>query len=225
MPDECPSIRSMARNVLPVLVGPSTAVTPAPRRRPSRVTGDENEIGIRFPGWGGPLSAGGLAFVYHNATPDQRALNFGNESGTNPARIGDSGVVEFRSRRYLAGLKATATTWGSKRCPDPAKTHPILNDRAKHLRPGSQSAGSFHSVDKSWITGMPGALPQAITAAFTASLRRPPRPVAAPPRRTELPASHPCRSASGSKSGTAPARGLSRWAPARPPCRAGSPDI
>src|SRR4029079_1838887 len=51
MPDEWPSIRSMARWVLPVLVGPSTAVTPAPRRRPSRVTGDENEIGIGFPGW------------------------------------------------------------------------------------------------------------------------------------------------------------------------------
>ncbi len=30
MPDECASIRSMARWVLPVLVGPSTAVTPAP---------------------------------------------------------------------------------------------------------------------------------------------------------------------------------------------------
>ena len=28
--------------------GPSTAVTPAPRRRPSRVTGDENEMGITF---------------------------------------------------------------------------------------------------------------------------------------------------------------------------------
>src|SRR6187200_2173655 len=61
MPDECPSIRSMARNVLPVLVGPSTAVTPAPRRRPSRLTGDENERGILVPGWGGPLQPAGTA--------------------------------------------------------------------------------------------------------------------------------------------------------------------
>src|SRR5215210_2581076 len=122
MPDECPSIRSIARKVLPVLVGPSTAVTPAPRRRPSRVTGDENEIGIRFPGWGGPLSAGGHAFVYHNATPDQRALNLGNESGTNPARIGDSGLVEFRSPRHVAGLRTPATTSGSEASPNPRQT-------------------------------------------------------------------------------------------------------
>src|SRR5712671_6859651 len=32
-PDECASMRSMARCVLPVLVGPSTAVTPAPGAR------------------------------------------------------------------------------------------------------------------------------------------------------------------------------------------------
>ena len=34
-------MRSMARWVLPVLVGPRTAVTPAPRRRPSRDAGDD----------------------------------------------------------------------------------------------------------------------------------------------------------------------------------------
>ena len=47
-----PSMRSMARWVLPVLVGPSTAVTPAPRARASRVTGEEKEMGIddRKPG-------------------------------------------------------------------------------------------------------------------------------------------------------------------------------
>src|ERR1700759_2791548 len=33
IPDECASIRSIARCVLPVLVGPSTAVTPAPGTR------------------------------------------------------------------------------------------------------------------------------------------------------------------------------------------------
>src|SRR3954471_4359440 len=46
MPDEWPSMRSIARWVLPVLVGPSTAVTPAPRARASRLIGDEKEIGI-----------------------------------------------------------------------------------------------------------------------------------------------------------------------------------
>src|SRR6185437_14478633 len=33
IPDECANIRSIARCVLPVLVGPSTAVTPAPGAR------------------------------------------------------------------------------------------------------------------------------------------------------------------------------------------------
>jgi hypothetical protein len=34
---------------LPVLVGPSTAVTPAPRARPSRLVVGEKEIGIKDP--------------------------------------------------------------------------------------------------------------------------------------------------------------------------------
>jgi hypothetical protein len=46
MPDEWASMRSMARWVLPVLVGPSTAVTPAPRALESRLVGEEKEIGI-----------------------------------------------------------------------------------------------------------------------------------------------------------------------------------
>jgi hypothetical protein len=46
MPDEWASMRSMARWVLPVLVGPSTAVTPVPRALESRLVGEENEIGI-----------------------------------------------------------------------------------------------------------------------------------------------------------------------------------
>src|SRR5690348_11567246 len=42
IPDECASIRSMARCVLPVLVGPSTAVTPAPGARSlANVEGDK----------------------------------------------------------------------------------------------------------------------------------------------------------------------------------------
>src|SRR5262247_4191339 len=46
MPEEWASMRSIARWVLPVLVGPSTAVTPAPRARTSRFGGAENETGI-----------------------------------------------------------------------------------------------------------------------------------------------------------------------------------
>src|ERR1051326_6347504 len=46
MPEECANIRSIARWVLPVLVGPRTAVTPTPRARASRGTGEENETGI-----------------------------------------------------------------------------------------------------------------------------------------------------------------------------------
>src|SRR5262249_44044286 len=49
MPEECASIRSMARCVLPVLVGPSTAVTPEPRARSSRSALGENEIDIESP--------------------------------------------------------------------------------------------------------------------------------------------------------------------------------
>src|SRR2546421_12013722 len=49
MPEECPSMRSMARWVLPVLVGPSTAVTPAPRAPELRLVGEEKEMGISRP--------------------------------------------------------------------------------------------------------------------------------------------------------------------------------
>src|SRR5579871_1070737 len=68
MPDECASIRSIARWVLPVLVGPSTAVTPWPRTTASRDVTEEKEIGIRGPAGGSrrPLVR---PFVYHNATP------------------------------------------------------------------------------------------------------------------------------------------------------------
>jgi hypothetical protein len=47
MPLECASMRSIARCVLPVLVGPSTAVTPAPRARASREAAEENDMGIK----------------------------------------------------------------------------------------------------------------------------------------------------------------------------------
>jgi hypothetical protein len=51
MPEEWPSMRSMARWVLPVLVGPRTAVTPAPRAPESRFDGEEKEMGIDDQEW------------------------------------------------------------------------------------------------------------------------------------------------------------------------------
>src|SRR5262245_53207544 len=47
IPEECASMRSMARCVLPVLVGPSTAVTPAPRAPVPRLFEGEKEMGIK----------------------------------------------------------------------------------------------------------------------------------------------------------------------------------
>src|ERR1700751_2235595 len=45
-PDEWATMRSMARWVLPVLVGPRTAVTPTPRARASRFPDGANVTGI-----------------------------------------------------------------------------------------------------------------------------------------------------------------------------------
>src|SRR5262249_18722863 len=47
IPDECASMRSMARWVFPVFVGPSTAVTPVPRAPETRLLAEEKEIGIK----------------------------------------------------------------------------------------------------------------------------------------------------------------------------------
>jgi hypothetical protein len=63
MPLEWASIRSMARKVFPVLVGPSTAVTPAPRALDADA--DVLEI-ITRPDWRTAHAAG--RFLYHNAT-------------------------------------------------------------------------------------------------------------------------------------------------------------
>src|SRR5689334_22757320 len=75
MPEEWASIRSMARWVLPVLVGPSTAVTPWPRATGSREVTEENEIGITYPeGRTGPALAWTHIRVGEpDATPDQIA--------------------------------------------------------------------------------------------------------------------------------------------------------
>src|SRR6266568_5093877 len=115
IPDECASIRSIARCVLPVLVGPNTAVTPAPRARSSRSALGENEIDIEGPA-GAVATAIKTVLLYHNVTLgkpcacgespvlagkalcllgkpcacwESPVLNVWNESGTNRGRIGD----------------------------------------------------------------------------------------------------------------------------------------
>src|SRR5215831_10276036 len=93
MPDECASMRSMARWVLPVLVGPSTAVTPAPRARASRFTGEEKEIVMSCPkGTALPPSGPSVAhWDRYKCSPPQLK----NESRTNRGRIADSELSNF----------------------------------------------------------------------------------------------------------------------------------
>src|ERR1700739_3137017 len=124
IPDECASIRSMARWVLPVLVGPSTAVTPAPRARASRSVAGEKEIGIEGPDWPPPFpparaaeSWGWGQHLYHNKTPQSPVLKVWNESGTNHGRIGDSRRVRLRSLRHMARLHLPNTRSGVGRLP------------------------------------------------------------------------------------------------------------
>ncbi len=71
MPDECASMRSMARCVLPVLVGPSTAVTPEPRARASRLEGEEKERDILI----GTLSAEIVVSIRYLETPAKCTSN------------------------------------------------------------------------------------------------------------------------------------------------------
>src|SRR4051812_43645579 len=89
-PEECATIRSIARWVLPVLVGPSTAVTPKPGARPSEGIGAIEEKGMLSNVSASPTLVASRQIVYHNATPRRSQLKFWNESGTNRARIGDS---------------------------------------------------------------------------------------------------------------------------------------
>src|SRR5665213_1048910 len=87
----------MARWVLPVLVGPSTAVTPLPGARPlADVKADEEKaIFIEF-------LRRRVEQVFHNATHQGSRLKLWNESGTNRARIGDSYALRLRSPQHLA---------------------------------------------------------------------------------------------------------------------------
>src|SRR5215472_11823974 len=135
MPDECASMRSIARWVLPVLVGPSTAVTPAPRARASRATGEEKEIGITCPAGGEGFRAGPYPpLLYHNAPRQAPPHKRWNESGTNRARIADSITVKVRSRQYVAVWRTRATISGNEArrtpivaiCPIPAGAPPVI---------------------------------------------------------------------------------------------------
>ena len=68
-------MRSMARWVLPVLVGPSTAVTPAPRVRDARAGCGEKLMAITRPDWREELDrAPHAASLYHNATTSMRLV-------------------------------------------------------------------------------------------------------------------------------------------------------
>src|SRR5436305_8092220 len=85
MPVECASIRSIARWVLPVLVGPSTAVTPAPGARPL-ASGEKEEKLMSRKGFRVAVVSG----VFHNATPCEGGFKSWNGYGTERARIADS---------------------------------------------------------------------------------------------------------------------------------------
>src|SRR2546429_4728918 len=97
-PEECASIRSIARWVLPVLVGPSTAVTPAPGARSL-----PNEVGEKAIFCRCFLRRVRLG-VFHNATAMPSRLKLWNESGTKRARIADSAPNLLRSPQHLAWM-------------------------------------------------------------------------------------------------------------------------
>src|SRR5215472_9342371 len=97
MPEECASMRSIARCVLPVLVGPSTAVTPEPGARSAwNVDEGEKAINSRSAVVAGSLahpeakmgSAAGFCEcakclkLCHIATPCVWEFKLGNESRT-----------------------------------------------------------------------------------------------------------------------------------------------
>src|ERR1700738_4502299 len=104
MPEECATIRSIARWVLPVLVGPSTAVTPAPGAR-SWANGEEDDGKAMFY-WVFCVAAGWALIRKWNTRGSETVpqcdalrprIRFWNESGTNRARIGDSHRMLLRS--------------------------------------------------------------------------------------------------------------------------------
>src|SRR5262249_54899087 len=91
----------MARWVLPVLVGPSTAVTPWPRAPASRVD-EEKEMGIQGSRHRGrdptaPRTAMCVSQCDAGGARPGRDLKVANESGPMRGRITDSGQAVFLS--------------------------------------------------------------------------------------------------------------------------------
>src|SRR5260370_7233927 len=94
VPEEWASMRSMARCVLPVLVGPRTAVTPAPRARESRATGEEKEMGISCPEGG----TGPQTLIRPFCTTMRRVMDLGLSSRTSLERIAAESVTPLLSK-------------------------------------------------------------------------------------------------------------------------------
>src|SRR5690242_8549695 len=105
IPDEWASIRSIAKWVLPVLVGPSTAVTPAPRAPLSRATGEakESAIGISATRGTAVRSRRGSC-LYHNATGEAALSRQRQRKGTRPERIAAESLTLQVSRFVLLDI-------------------------------------------------------------------------------------------------------------------------
>src|SRR5579871_6445639 len=104
-------MRSMAKWVLPVLVGPSTAVTA--RDRPASLSEAGAEKATFMRASGKTLAtvtyfrhraecARRLADPYHKAAARKAEFFISNESGTNRGRIGDGGRVYVCSSQEIA---------------------------------------------------------------------------------------------------------------------------
>ena len=225
-------MRSMARWVLPVLVGPSTAVTPAPRARPSRAAGDENEMAISFPGWGRPASAAGTPFCI---TMRRRRTGASPRLKLCERVRNESRPESADSQRCRASF--TATCWIDPAAAKPqhrvvsdaptlsSKTVSIVNARCESVTAReSQAAHRSAAVDNLWITCGAGARAARIGA--TASSRPVDCGGARLRDRDELRRLHHAHAdrRRNRRRGTAPARGCRRPARARPPCRAARPD-
>src|SRR5882757_8757627 len=97
MPEEWPSMRSMARWVLPVLVGPRTAVTPRARIGGGSTVGIIKGNGSR---WLGVVEQGETAkrpCLERNMGLFRARVNPPNAHGTERARIGARAIFVIRS--------------------------------------------------------------------------------------------------------------------------------
>ena len=189
--------------------------------------------------------------LYHNMTRDRPVLNMWNEFGTNCGRIGDSTDVRVRSPRHMALACRHNTRSGSLRDSDAQTSGAIVNLRRKCDSAISQEQSScglwgLEHRPRVWgpdcgdtrlqiraaapVPGLPAAcdtaaIAAAVAALLTALSRRYWRGPAAPPTRIASPAARRSRSASASKSGTAPGPACPGSARNTPPRRAARRDI